>query len=223
LFKRILAFILALVMCGALIACDAKDSKDKESKETTADQTPTQAPTQAPTTPSGPKVVPPEEVVEKFACAMLTGDLDGFLADVPDFVYDFMANMPDVELEPGGDKVEAVRDYFEKVMAAEPEDIATEVTVKTMISNKQTDEDYIKIVHTYYIPEGVLTQKQLEEIECIVYVAFNYTAKFADGSEKTTKDWETAVPCLKIDGKWYVDLIYLFMLPVQAEPAPMPN
>lgn len=193
-------FLLVCVLCLGLCACGSDE--------------PETAPGES-----------PKEIVSEFVRAMYVGDLDGFFVHIPAFAYDALIGMEGLEIPEGKTKADVVYDYFAQNMAQEPEELAAEVTVETKISTTMKKNDfkkaYMETARTYYVAEGVVSEEVLEKIEDVVFVAFNCDVTYGNGQTFSLSDFRSVLPCVKLEGKWYVDLLYLVYMPAQ-EASPVP-
>lgn len=208
--KKVICILLICALTMLCCACETGDENNADTPISTAD---TKAPEGNP-----PAESTPEELTEDFVRAMYTGDLDAFFAHIPEFTYDILISMENIEVTEDTDKGAIVYDYFQSVMESEPEDVATEVTIETKISDKLNKDSYLDEVRTYYMPEGFVSEEDLEKIEDAVFVAFNADVTYANGEKRTLTDFKSALPCVKIEGKWYVDYFYLVMIPISVTP-----
>jgi len=80
---------------------------------------------------------------------------------------------------------------------------------------------YMETARTYYVAEGVVSEEVLEKIEDVVFVAFNCDVTYGNGQTFSLSDFRSVLPCVKLEGKWYVDLLYLVYMPAQ-EASPVP-
>lgn len=215
-FKRIITMLLTLLMLISCCSCSdgVKDEAqvDNSTTEVNDDVTQNDDPTIG-NDDSSEKT--PEELTEDFVRAVYMGDLDAFFAHIPEFTYDVLLQSEDIVYNEGDNKGEAVYNYFKSIMEEEPEDSATEVILETKISDTLDKDSYLELLREYYLPEGFITEDDLEKIEDVVYVAFNSNVKYANGEEISLTDFKAALPCVKIDGKWYVDYFYLVMIPTE--------
>ncbi len=190
-------FLLVCVLCLGLCACGSDEPETAPGKS-------------------------PKEIVSEFVRAMYVGDLDGFFVHIPEFAFDALIEMEGLEIPEGKTKADVAYDYFADNMAQEPEDLVTEVTVETKISTTVKKKAYMETARTYYVAEGVVSEEDLEKIEDVVCVAFNCDVTYENGQTFSLTDFRSVLPCVKLEGKWYVDILYLVCVPVQAaSPTPV--
>lgn len=214
--NRIIAVLLVTLILGSFASCGTEDKKDAATDSTTNEATQDVSPMDDPSTENdNSSEITPEELTKDFVRAVYMGDLDAFFAHIPEFTYDVLLQSEDIAYNEGDDKAEAVYNYFKSIMEEEPEDSATEVILETKISDTLDKDSYLELLREYYLPEGFITEEDLEKIEDVVYVAFNSNVKYANGEEILLTDFKAALPCVKIDGKWYVDYFYLVMMPIE--------
>ena len=208
--KRIFIVFFAFLMVISCCACDnTGEDKTQESKLSSGTN-------DGKTKNDGKDENTPEELTEDFVRAMYMGDLDAFFAHIPEFTYDVLIKSEDLEVAEGTDKGTAVYNFFKSILEEEEEEIASKVTVETKITDDPDKQSYFDAVRRYYIPEGFVTEKDLEKVEDAVFVAFNADIEYENGKKHSMTDFKAALPCVKIDGKWYVDYFYLVMIPVSA-------
>lgn len=203
-FKKALALLLTLMLCISLWGCEEKSKTETDDKASTSQEAPEND---------------PEKIAADFIRAMYYGDLDGFFVHIPEFAYDVVINMENLEVPEGKNKADIAYDYFANNMEQEPEEVAADVQLETKISDTMTQETYMETARKYYVSEGIVSEADFENIQEVVYVAFNCDVTYENGETRSLKDFQSAIPCVKIDGKWYVDILYLLFIPTQVEPA----
>lgn len=200
--KKWMAILLVLALGISLCACAQGSEDEDETKETVYE-----------TLEKGP-----EQVAKEFIGAMYRGDLDTFCTYIPEFAYDVILEAEGGEVPEGKSKADAVRDVFARNMEEEPEELASEVKVETKISDTMDRQTYKESVWSYYVGEGIVSEDMWEQVEDAVFVAFNCDVTFENGETFSMEDFEAEIPCVKIDGRWYADILYLVYVPVQAAP-----
>lgn len=215
--KKFTAFILCVILALSLCACGDDNSQITDPTTdstiegtTTADNTEANTPAQTTETP--------EEITKDFLIAMYTGDFDRFVNHIPDFACDILLNISggEIVVNEGETTRDAIENYLKEASAEGGDKMITEPTIETKISDTLTKDDYIEALNTYYIPEGLITEADLDAIEDAVYVSFNCKGTYENGEELVLDNFDQSVPCVKIEGKWYVDFVYLMMIPVQS-------
>lgn len=201
-FKKALAMILALALSLSLWGCEDNSKTETDNKTSTPQETPEND---------------PEKIAADFIQAMYYGDLDAFFVHIPEFTYDVVIKMENLEVPEGKTKADIAYDYFANNMEQEPEELATDVKLETKISDTMTRETYMASAKKYYVSEGIVSEADLEKIQDVAFVAFNCDVTYKNGETRSLKDFESVIPCVKIDGKWYVDILYLLFKPVRVE------
>ena len=209
-FKKIIAFMLCVIFAFSLCACGDDNSQK-------IDPTPDNNATDTPSTDTTATETA-EETTKDFLIAMYTGDFDRFANHIPDFACNILLTVSDGEIvvNDGETPKEAIANYFKEAAAEDSDKMSTDPTIETKISDTLTKDDYISALNTYYIPEGLITISDLDAIEDAVFVSFNCKGTYENGEEIVLDNYEQYVPCVKIEGKWYVDFVYLVMIPVQS-------
>lgn len=184
--KKLLSLLLVLALGISFCACNQSNS--------------TTAPTEATT---------PEQVAESFLKAMYAQDAQGVVAHIPDYALDAVAKMAGVEA--AENKRQAITDSLAAEWVEEPQK-ATQVTVETKRAEDATlKETYLKAVQDHYIGEGLVTQEELDQVQDVVFVAFNADITFENGTAQSITDFKGKLPCVQVDGQWYVDFYYTMM------------
>lgn len=201
-FKKALALLLTLMLCMSLWGCEENSKTETDNKTSTSQETPEND---------------PEIVAADFIKAMYYGDLDASFVHIPEFAYDVIIKMENLEVPEGKAKADVAYECFAKTMEQEPEELATDVQLETKISDSMTRETYMESAKKYYISEGIVSEADFEKIQDVAFVAFNCDVTYENGETLSLKDFESVIPCVKIDGKWYVDILYLVFMPVRAD------
>lgn len=211
--KKMLVIFLACLMAVSLFACEGEVEVDSDgsSSDVNGDETQTGG------SSDNADVKGPEELTMDFLRAVYMGDLDAFFAHIPEFTYDVLLSSEDIAAQEGADKGDLIYNYFKSIMEEEPEEAATEVTIETKISDTLTMQTYFDTLRKYYLPKGFISEADLEKLQDVVYVSFNADVKYGSGRELSLTDFKAAIPCVKIEGKWYVDYFYLVMIPVSSK------
>ena len=214
--KKITAFILCILFALSLCACGDDDTNTITTSSTDSTNTITKNPTDN-TTPEN-KTDSPADIAKDFLIAMYTGDIDRFANHIPDFACNVLLTISggEISVNEGETPKEAITNYFKEAQKEEGEKMSTEPTIETKISDTLTKDDYIEALKTYYIPEELITEADLDAIEDAVFVAFNCHGTYDNGQKIELENFEQYVPCVKIEGKWYADFVYLMMIPVQS-------
>lgn len=214
-FKKIIAFMLCVIFAFSLCACGDDNSQkidptpDNNATDTPATDTPSTDTTATETA---------EETTKDFLIAMYTGDFDRFMNHIPDFACDILLNVSggEIVVNDGETTRDAIENYLTEASAEGGDKMTSDPTIETKISDTLTKDDYIEALNTYYIPEGLITEADLDAIEDAVYVSFNCKGTYENGEELVLDNFDQSVPCVKIEGKWYVDFVYLMMIPVHS-------
>jgi hypothetical protein len=72
-----------------------------------------------------------------------------------------------------------------------------------------TAQDYRDALAEAYIPEGLMTKAEIDALKDVVIVAFEGTVKYPNGDEDKIGGG-SFLPCIKIDGTWYVDFFFSY-------------
>ena len=188
--KRLLSFLLVLALAIGFCACQKGD-------QATA---PTNTAVSAAT---------PEQVAESFLTAMYGQDAQGVVAHFPDYTLDLVMQM--AELDPNtADKRQAITDSLTQSFAEEPDKV-TAITVETELAEPFLKDSYLQTVQEYYIGSGLVTQEEVDQVEDVVFVAYNAELSYESGRQTSITDFRAMIPCVKVDGQWYVDFYYLTM------------
>jgi len=204
-FKKILAvcFILALIPC--FCACDELGIDlpfDDWFKGSDAAE---------------PQRLTPEQVAKDFITAYFHCDTDAFFELIPEFSYEAMAEVFDVEYEDKADMKSKLYDYMEHKFNENKRTVEM-LEVTTKISTEISSEKYINTVREYYVEAGFLTEDQIDELfKEVAIVQYSGKFKYADGEQDSIGEGAFA-PCVKIDGKWYVDFFFAALVTVPSKP-----
>ena len=187
--KRFLSFLLVLALSIGFCGCQKDDQAVPPAKEEAA--------------------ATPEQVAESFLTAMYGQDAQGVVAHFPDYILDLVVEMAEVDPNTTN-KRQAITDSLEQSFAEEPDKV-TAITVETEIAEPSLKENYLQTVQEHYIGSGLVTQEEVDQVEDVVFVAFNAEVSYESGMQTSLTDFRSLIPCVQVDGQWYVDFYYLTM------------
>ena len=212
--KKILAVFFVLALSVGLCACDDLEIKFPDifgggNQPTTEGASQTVDQSKA-----------PEEIAKDFIKAYYGRDAVKFFEYIPEFTYGAMMRVLDVPYEEGADAKAVLFEFLANEFDSVDEPAAESVDLVTKISTDMTAQDYRDALAEAYIPEGLMTKAEIDALNEVVIVAFEGTVKYPNGDEDRNGGG-SFLPCIKIDGKWYVDFFFAAIVAVPINPSPM--
>ena len=201
--KKILAVFFVLAISVSFCACDdlELDISDILGGKVSGDiiiEPPTQTVSRAQA---------PEEIVKDFMKAYYCRDAVKFFEYIPEFTYEAMIKGFEISCEEGDEAGAVLFEFLKSEFDSNDEPVAESVELVTEISGEATKQDYIAAVRDYYVKEGFMSEAEMDIFEDAVFVNFSGKVTYPDGSE-TSMGANSCVPCMKIDGEWYVDFFF---------------
>ena len=151
-----------------------------------------------------------EESAWKCLEAMYSHDAQTYVEYFPPFTYDMLLDTVGVKPKEGETEAKAVFNYFKEDF--EKAATAKHIMVDTKLAESQDEDAYLKATRDFYVKNNYATEAQLDKIQTVVFVAYNADVTYTNGVEYALDGYEKTVPCVKIDGNWYVDCFYHTMV-----------
>lgn len=207
--KKIVTMMLCLVLVLSMVACGTTQEKTDKTKKT-QNIVPDQADSNT-----------PEEVAKQFYLAMAQKDIDTMVELTPQYSYDVIANLLNIQIEDGLTGKAAAKAAYE--FAFQDGGSLLEVDYESIEVNTRLTPaadipgDILQEIRDGYVEHEMMTQQTFDSIEDTAWVDVASTIVMADGSEEHQDYGEVRLICVKVDGKWYMDFIMVMCMPVRSD------